>query len=322
MADLAKKQNKRCLKKIWSRARYRLKQLHDSEKFNGYLFIAPLVTGVVVFSILPILFAFAMSFTDWNSLSAPQITAFANYSKLLADPNLRIELRNTLLYALGTVPVTLILAVLIANALNQKIPCRGLFRTVYFLPVVTMQVAVAMVWRWLLNSQFGIVNQVLGFFGIQGPMWLGDTRFIMFAVIIVTVWNKLGYNTIILLAGLQGISDSYYEAADIEGASSWEKFTRITLPLLSPSIFFVSITLTMDALKAFDIIYVFTGSGADSSSSPMLKAVRTMVYGIYENGFINMKMGYACAEAVILFLIIMAITAFQFYMQKKWVYYD
>lgn len=322
MANLTRKQNKRSLQKGLMRVRFYLKQLHDSEKFNGYLFIAPLVLGVVVFSIIPILFAFAMSFTDWNSLSTPQFTAFANYSKLFADPNLKIELRNTMLYTLGTVPITLSLAILIANALNQKIPCRGLFRTVYFLPVVTMQVAVAMVWRWLLNSQFGIVNQVLAFFGIEGPMWLGDTRFIMFAVIMVTVWNKLGYNTIILLAGLQGISDSYYEAADIEGATAWKKFTRITLPLLSPSIFFVSITLTMDALKAFDIIYVFTGSGADSSSSPMLTAIRTMVYGIYENGFIYMKMGYACAEAVILFLIIMAITAFQFYMQKKWVYYD
>ena len=302
--------------------RFGAKRLHDSEKFNAYLFITPLTIGVLVFSVIPILFAFAMSFTNWNSLSAPQFAGLANYLRLAGDANVTIELRNTFLYALGTVPVTLILSVLIANALNQKIPCRGLFRTVYFLPVVTMQVAVAMVWRWLLNSQFGIVNQALAFFGIQGPMWLGDTRFIMFAVILVTVWNKLGYNTIILLAGLQGISDSYYEAADLEGAGGWKKFTSITLPLLSPSIFFVSITLTMDALKAFDIIYVFTGSGADSSSSPMLKAIRTMVYGIYENGFINMKMGYACAEAVILFLIIMAITAFQFYMQKRWVYYD
>ncbi len=317
-----KRNNQVSLHQTRSGVRYRLKQIHDSEKFNGYLFIAPLVLGVLIFSILPILFAFAMSFTDWNSLSAPQIVGTLNYSKLLQDPNLGIELRNTLLYTIGTVPVTLILAVLIANALNQKIPCRGLFRTIYFLPVVTMQVAVAMVWRWLLNSQFGVVNQVLAWFGIEGPMWLGDSNFIMIAVIIVTVWNKLGYNTIILLAGLQGISDSYYEAADIEGISAVKKFTKITLPLLSPSIFFVSITLTMDALKAFDIIYIFTGSGADSSSSPMLKAIRTMVYGIYENGFINMKMGYACAEAVILFCIIMAITALQFYMQKKWVYYD
>ena len=304
------------------RLRRRARELHDSEKFNAYLFIAPLTLGVLIFSIIPILFAFSMSFTDWNSLAAPQFTGTANFLKLMKDANIGIELKNTLFYTLGTVPITLILAVVIANALNQKIPFRGLFRTAYFLPVVTMQVAVAMVWRWMLNSEFGIVNQVLGFLGIVGPRWLGDTRYIMFAVILVTVWNKLGYNTIILLAGLQGISDSYYEAADIEGASAWKKFTRITLPLLSPSIFFVTITLTMDALKAFDIIYVFTGSGADSSASPMLKAIRTMVYGIYENGFVNMKMGYACAEAVLLFLIIMAITAFQFYMQKKWVYYD
>ena len=322
MPDLMQKAHKPPAKNIWGRIRYKAKQLHESEKFNAYLFIAPLTAGVLIFSIIPILFAFGMSFTNWNSLSIPDFTGAANYLKLLKDANIGIELRNTLLYTLGTVPITLILAVLIANALNQRIPCRGLFRTAFFLPVVTMQVAVAMVWRWMLNSEFGIVNQALALFGITGPMWLGDTRFIMFAVIMVTVWNKLGYNTIILLAGLQGISDSYYEAADIEGASSWKKFTKITLPLLSPSIFFVAITLTMDALKAFDIIYVFTGSGADSSSSPMLKAIRTMVYGIYENGFINMKMGYACAEAVILFLIIMAITAFQFYMQKKWVYYD
>lgn len=300
----------------------RIRSLRDSERLCGYLFIAPTVLGVLIFSICPILFSFAMSFTDWDSLTQPIFVALDNYRKMFSDPEIHNELRNTLIYTIGTVPLTLVFSLLLANALNKKIPGKGLFRTLYFLPVVTMPVAVAMVWRWLLNSEFGVVNQVLSWFGIDGPMWLGDPKYVMMAIILVVVWSQVGYNMIILLAGLQGISESYYEAADIEGASEWKKFFHITIPLLSPSIFFITITMLMNAFKAFDIIYVFSGSGKDMAQGPVLNATRTMVYGIYERGFVFMDMGYASAEAVFLFLIILAITAFQFIMQKKWVNYD
>lgn len=299
-----------------------LRSLSNSEAFWGYAFIAPTVLGVLIFSIAPILFSFGMSFTDWDSLTEPIFIGLTNYKNMLVDPTIRQEVRNTLLYTFGTVPLTLVFSLILANALNKKIPGKGVFRTLYFLPVVTMPVAVAMVWRWLLNSEFGVVNQVLGFFGINAPMWLGDPQYVMWAIILVVVWSQVGYNMIILLAGLQGISDSYYEAADIEGASEWKKFTRITIPLLSPSIFFITITMLMNAFKAFDIIYVFSGSGKDMAQGPVLDATRTMVYGIFERGFNFMDMGYASAEAVFLFLIILIITVFQFIMQKKWVNYD
>lgn len=302
--------------------RKKLRSLRGSERLHGYLFIAPTVLGVFVFSVCPIVFSFCMSFTDWDSLTAPIFVGLRNYEQMLRDPEIANEVRNTLFYTLGTVPLTLLLSLVLANALNKKIPGKGVFRTLYFLPVVTMPVAVAMVWRWLLNSEFGVVNQVLGFFGINGPMWLGDPKYVMTAIILVVVWSQVGYNMIILLAGLQGISDSYYEAADIEGASEFKKFTRITVPLLSPSIFFITITMLMNAFKAFDIIYVFSGSGKDMAQGPVLTATRTMVYGIFERGFVFMDMGYASAEAVFLFFIILGITAFQFIMQKKWVNYD
>lgn len=300
----------------------RTRSLRGSERLCGYLFIAPTVLGVFVFSVIPILFSFGMSFTDWDSITEPVFIGLQNYRDMLADPEIRLEVRNTLLYTLGTVPLTLLLSLLLANALNKKLPGKGVFRTLYFLPVVTMPVAVAMVWRWLLNSEFGVVNQVLGFFGVNAPMWLGDPKYVMTAIILVVVWSQVGYNMIILLAGLQGISDSYYEAADIEGAGEFHKFTRITIPLLSPSLFFISITMLMNAFKAFDIIYVFSGSGKDMAQGPVLNATRTMVYGIFERGFTFMDMGYASAEAVFLFFIILAITAFQFIMQKRWVNYD
>lgn len=296
--------------------------LGNNEQVCGFVFIAPVVVGILIFSILPIIFSFAMSFTEWDSLTEPVFVGLRNYKEMFSDPEIGNELRNTLYYTIGTVPLTLILSLLLANVLNKKIPAKGLFRTLYFLPVVTMPVAVAMVWRWLLNSEFGVVNQLLGLFGIDAPMWLGDPRYIMPAIILVVVWSQVGYNMIILLAGLQGIPDSYYEAADLEGASEWTKFTRITIPLLSPSIFFISITMLMNAFKAFDIIYVFSGSGKDMAQGPVLEATRTMVYGIYERGFTFLDMGYASAEAVFLFVIILIITLFQFVMQKRWVYYD
>lgn len=306
----------------WKIALEKIVRLKNSEAFWGYIFILPLVLGVLIFSLAPILFSFGMSFTSWDSMTKPLFIGFENYIKLFTDPEIKNEIFNTLYYTVGTVPATLILSVLLANTLNKKIPAKGLFRTIYFLPSVTMPVAIAIVWRWLLNSEYGLVNHILGFFGIEGPMWLGDSRFIMPAIILIVIWSQVGYNMIILLAGLQGISDSFYEAADIEGAGEFTKFIKTTVPLLSPTIFFLLTMMLMNAFKAFDIIYVFSGSGADMAQGPILNATRTMVYGIYERGFVFMNMGYASAEAVLLFLIIVFITALQFWSQKKWVYYD
>ena len=209
---------------------------------------------------------------------------------------------------------------LLANALNQDIRGRSLFRVIYFLPSVTMAAAVGMVWRSLLNSQYGIVNQALKAVGIAGPKWLTDPRFMMLGVIIVGVWSSAGYNMIILLAGLKNIPKVYYEAAQIDGANGPQQFFHVTIPLLSPVLFFVSITSLMGGFKAFDVIYTLAGSGA--TADKFMQYYRTMVYGIYEKGFLYHKLGIATSESVILLVIILALTLVQFRLQNKWVHYE
>lgn len=299
----------------------RFQGLSRHEAVAGYLFSLPLVLGVYLFSIGPIGFSFIMSFMDWNIVTAPTYAGFANFHTLFENDEFWRELLNTVYYAFGSVPIALILSIFLAVALNRKLPLRSLFRTVYFLPSVTMPVAIALVWRWLFNSQYGLVNLLLKVLGTEGPQWLGDPQYIMPALIIVTIWKSVGYNMIILLAALQGVSPSYYEAADLDGASDWQKFTNITLPQISPSIFFLSVMMIMNAMKAFDLVYMF-GGGADVVQGPVLLATRTMVYGIYEKAFTYMKMGYASAECVVLFCMILIMTRVQFRMEKKWVSYD
>jgi multiple sugar transport system permease protein len=285
----------------------------------GYFFIAPVMLGIIVFSIGPVFYAFYLSLTDWDGLVKANFVGLRNFGRLFLDRDLYIEFFNTLKYMIGVVPCTIIIALCIASLLNQKVRGRSFFRTAFFLPMVTMPTAVAAVWRWLYNSQYGLVNYLTRPFG-WNPMWLGDPRYILTAVIIVAIWSGIGYASIILLAGLQNIPKTYYEAAEIDGAGPFRQFTQITAPLLSPSIFFLTITSMIGAFKAFDLIFMFSGGG--SASGPTSQAVRTMVYGIYHKGFVLMNMGYAAAEAVTLFAIILSVTLFQFYLQRKLVFYE
>lgn len=219
-------------------------------------------------------------------------------------------------------PITLLLSVFFASLLSKKLKGKRFFRIVYFLPNIIMPAAVAMVWRWLLNTRYGLVNIVLGDLGLPTPSWISDPKFIMISLIIVEVWSGIGYNTIILLAAIQGISAEMYESADLDGASGFQKFWKITLPLVSPSMFFLLTMGLMKAMRAFDMIYMFIGKDAWSTGGPLLEAVRTMVYGIYFNGFTRMDMGMASAESVVLFIMIMIVTGIQFKLQDKWVNYD
>ena len=216
-------------------------------------------------------------------------------------------------------PFVAAISLLIAYLLNKKIRGRGIFRTIYFLPNVTMMAAIAVVWRSVLNSKYGIYGSILKFFNMEGANMLGDPKYIMTTIIIVAIWCQLGFNIVILLAGLQGVPTELYEAAEIDGAKNWQSFLKVTLPMVSPTLFFVVTMLLIGAFKAFDLIYMFLGAGA---SGPILNASRTMVYGIYEKAFTNLKMGYGSAEAVILFFIILALTIVQMVGQRKWVHYD
>ncbi|HIS85196.1 MAG TPA: sugar ABC transporter permease [Candidatus Faecivicinus avistercoris] len=239
--------------------------------------IAPVVLGVLIFFMIPTIWSIYLSFTDGPDYVTYEFVGLQNYAEMLApDSGVWRELLNTCYYAFVQVALSLIVSVLLANALNSNIRGRSFFRVVYFLPSVTMAAAVGMVWRQLLNSQYGIVNQFLGLFGIKGPTWLTDPNFMMLGVIIVGVWSSAGYNMIILLAGLKNISKSYYEAAEIDGAGSFQKFKSVTVPLLSPVLFFVSITSIMNGFKMFDLIYTLAGSGA--TAEMFMQYYRTMVY--------------------------------------------
>lgn len=289
--------------------------------FWGYLFISPIALGIAIFSIRAIFYSFFTSLTEWDGLTPAIFTGFKNFAELFSDRQVGREFLNTMYYTVFTVPISLVLSLLLANALNQNIPGKTIYRVIYFLPSVTMPVAIAIVWQWLFNSKYGIVNQFIQIFGIKGPMWLGDVNYIMPAIIIVSVWSSIGYNMVILLAGLQGIPSVYYEAAEIDGANKWIRFIKITIPMLTPTIFFIFITSLINAFKAFDIIFMFAGANSNTQG-PLLEATRTMVFGVYEKGFTFLRMGYASAEAVLLFVIIAVVTALQFAFQKKWVHYE
>jgi len=287
--------------------------------FWGYFFIAPILIGILVFSIGPVFFSLYMSLTNWTGLTNAKFIGLDNFKQMIGDTVLRQEIFNTFKYTIWTVPVGLCLSIFLAVLMNSIKKGKSFFRVAYFLPVVTMPAAVATVWRYLFNSQYGVINYLFKPFGLN-PQWLGDPNYIMTALIVVAIWSEIGYNIIILTAGLQQIPSTYYEAAEIDGASSARKLFRITIPLLSPTIFFLLVTGMMGALRVFDIVFMFTGKVG--SSGPTLDAIKTMVFGIYQRGFLFMNMGYASANAVLLFVIILLITLIQFKLQKKLVFYE
>ncbi|MDO4294754.1 MAG: sugar ABC transporter permease [bacterium] len=289
-----------------------------SENAWGYAFIMPLLLMMLVFSIGPILFAFYMSLTDWKLSGSGVFIGLDNFRELFRDLTVQTEIKNSLIFTFFKVPIGVAISMVLAYLLNEKLPFKGMFRVIYFLPSITMAVAVGLVWRYLFNSQYGIVNDILSWFSIQGPYWMADTKYFFAAIILVAIWQGVGYDMIILLAGLQNVPMMYYEAARVEGASSLQCFLKITIPLVTPSLFFVIIMEFMNSLKVFDLIYIFI----NNAFGPMEQAARTMVYGIYQKAFVYSRMGYASAEAMILFAIILLVTLFQFWGERKWVYYE
>ncbi|MGO0062350.1 carbohydrate ABC transporter permease [Brevibacillus fluminis] len=281
----------------------------------AYAMIAPTLLGLVVFYIWPLLQTIYLSFTKWGAFGKYKWIGLQNYEKLFSDVQLLTALKNTLIYTVLSVPFSIAFSILAAVLLNQKIKGVSFYRTLYFLPVVTMAAAVAMVWRWLFNADFGLINYCLGLFSIQGPRWITDPSIALYAVVIVAIWSSIGYNMVIFLAGLQGIPRMYYEAAELDGASRLRQFFTITLPLLTPSIFFVSITSLIGAFQVFDLIYMMVGNSA-------LEKTQTIAYLFYKYAFVTGEGGYAAAIAVLLLAIILLVTVVQVKMQKRWVHYD
>lgn len=280
----------------------------------AYSFIAPNFLGFAIFTLGPIIFAFVLAFLKWNGTKAPMVfVGLDNFKRLFTDSRFLISLWNTIVYCLGTVPLTMIFALLLAMVLNQKVYARNFFRTVSFFPYVASLVAVAVVWNMIFNPAKGPVNMILNTIGISEknlPGWAADKNWAMFTVIMFSVWKNMGYYMIIYLAGLQGINPELYEAADLDGASRWQKFFYVTLPQLSSTTFFVVVMLTIDCFKVYDQIFMITQGGPGTSTL-------VLVYHIYNTAFVSWDLGYASAIALVLFILVLAVTLVQFRAERK-----
>lgn len=282
---------------------------------RGYLFLAPNLLGFICFTLIPVVAAFALAFTDWNAFSAPHFVGLENFKAMFQDANFKASFWNNMKYTLLYVPGTIILALLFALALNKKIVAKGAFRVIYFLPYITSMVAVSMIWRMLYNGTYGPINAGLKSLGLTNvPNWLADPKWAMYAIIIMCIWKNYGYYMVIFLAGLTGVDVTLYEAAQLDGANSWQKFWNVTFPQLSPTTFFVTITCIISSFKVFDAINVMTEGGPGRSTY-------VLVYTIYTEAFKNYRFGYASSVALVLFSMILLVTLIQWRGQKKWVEY-
>ncbi len=286
-----------------------------SEMKWAYLFIAPQMVGLAVFTLGPILYAAYLSFTKWNILKPPQWVGLDNYIDQLSDPTFLNLLRNTFFITAGYIPLVMILSLAMALALNQKLRFTVVWRTAYFMPVVTSLVAIALVWRWVLQPDFGLVNYLLGLIGVEGPDWLSSTQWAIPGLIFMRVWWGAGFYMVIFLAGLQGIPKEFYDAAKVDGANPWQQFRHVTLPLLSPTTFFVFIMASIWTLQIFDQVYIMTGGGPG-------EATEVFLLRIYQLAFRYYRMGDAAALSMILFAIIGCFTYFQARYSRRWVHYD
>lgn len=286
-----------------------------SESLWGYFFIFPQMVGLIVFSLIPLLLAFTLSMMKWDGFGEKSFIGLDNFIGQFKDEEFRIALTNTLYYTVLVVPGSIILALLVAVGLN-KVTGKVFYRLFFFAPNVTGSVAVAVVFMWLYNADFGIINSYISqWFGVEGPRWLTDTRFVIPSIAMLSIWWGLGFNMVIFLAGLQGISATYYEAAQIDGASKFQQLRHITIPLLSPTTFFVTIISIIGSFQVFDQAFVMTSGGP-------AKASYTMVLHLYELAFVDFTFGKSTAAAVILFFIIMVLTLIQMYASKRWVHYE
>ncbi len=284
-------------------------KLFDNQNYAGVIFILPAVLGTLIFIIIPVICSFGLSFTKWDLLNPISFVGLENYKNLLNDSVFKQILLNTVVFAVATSVLGVIIPLVLAAILNSKIRGSEFFKTAYFLPFITPMVVIGIVWGWIFDPNIGLLNQ---FFHIH-INWLYDTRFAMPALIIVSVWKLIGYNMIIFLSSLSTISNSLFEAAKIDGANSFQIFKNVTIPVLSPTIFFVVIITAISSFQVFDLIYLMTQGGPFNSTN-------VLVYSIYQNAFEYFNVGKASAIAYILFAIILVLTLIQWKFRKKIVY--
>jgi len=289
------------------------RQLQETIAF--YLFASPWLIGLLVFTLGPMIASFLLSFADYPLIVPPKWIGLENYIEMFTDDKLVWQsLKVTFLYSLGAIPLFLTTSFLIAMLLNQQIRGITIFRTIYYLPSVISGVPVALLWLWMLNPEFGLVNNMLKEIGIKGPQWFFSTTWVIPSFILMNLWG-LGVTMVIFLAGLQGIPAHLYEAAEIDGAGAWSKFRNVTLPMMSPIILFNGVIGIIDSFQIFTPAFVITNGGPANAS---------LFYGLYlyNNAFKFFNMGYAAALAWLMFLIILIITGLVFRLTGSWIYYE
>ncbi len=301
-------------KKVVSR-----KARHETVLF--YICIAPFILGILFFDLIPMVASFVLGFTHWDILTAPKWIGLQNYIfALTKDPNFPITLRVTFTYALVAIPLRLGAALILALLLNEATKGVGFFRTAFYLPSIVSAVAAAVLWTWLLNPVYGPVDGLLNVFGIQGPQWFTDPKYALWGLVMMAPWGA-GGEMLIFLAGLKGIDKQLYEAAELDGAGTLQKFFRVTIPMLTPTIFFNLVMSIIGALQSFDTAYVISTARAGTLGGPAKSTLFYMVY-VYNRAFAGFSMGYASALGWILFAIIMVITLLVLRSSSLWVFYE
>ena len=289
---------------------------------SAYLYLLPALVILGVFSFYPVVRSLLMGFTTihWRTFEVSEV-GLHNFRWLMEDERFGLALRNTFTFVIGVVPASIIISLIIAVLLNSKIKGAAIFRSIYFLPFVTSTIAIAMVWSWIYNTNNGILNYFLGLFGVDPIRWIEHPDYAMLSLIIMSVWSSLGFNIVILLAGLQTINKQLYLAAKVDGAPAWRRFFTVTIPMLSPSIFFVSVLGVINSFRVFGEVYALFAQGQNAIPGPAGSAL-TVVYFIYERFYEMRQFGRAAAAAVVLFVIIFIFTILQFLVGKKFVHYS
>ena len=292
------------------RAKQASRRLHRTEHRWALAFVAAPIIGFLLFTLYPIGFAVYASLTSWNGLGPMTFVGFDNYVTLFGDEYFRISLFNTLFYMIG-IPIGLALSLLLALALNRRIPGRTAFRTIYYVPVISSLAAIAIVWQFAYNGDFGLINQVLAWFGVDGPDWLQDTAFVKPAIIIMAIWKGLGYSMLLYLAAIQGVPASLHEAAALDGANAFQRFRHITLPMVRPVTFFLVVTNIIAGSQIFTEINIMTPAGGPAFSSA------SVVWYIVRKAFKYQQMGYATAMSIVLGILVFVITFIQFRLNRR-----
>ncbi len=285
-------------------------------------FMLPSIVGMIVFSLLPIVISIVVSLTDWNGLDklnaqtlGERLCGLENYGAILRSVEFWNVLGHTVYYIVLYIPLVLVMSLFIASILNRNMRGIGVFRVLYYIPVLTSWVAASLIWKWVLSPQYGVINQLLGYLGVRGPEWLTDKFWAMPAIVLASVGKDMGFYGLFLLSGLKAIDTGYYEAAQMDGAGKVRQFFSITLPLLTPSMFFCVIMALINAFQLFPQVQIMTEGGPNG-------ATQVMVERIYTYGFKYFRMGYAAAYSWLLFVIIFVLTLVQMKLQKRWVYYE